>query len=156
MEAAWPNLLTGRKDREFWAYEYVKHSGCGGFPTQNDYFEKTLALWAKNNISKFFEASDIRPGHNKYTLDDLERAIQKKTQRLPLIRTFKELKNATTEYFLWEVIICYDQVGKSRIDCPLHPAPESSQSKANILYGQPPETGKTNSKGEGSDRKREK
>ncbi|KAL6280059.1 hypothetical protein ACE6H2_016940 [Prunus campanulata] len=96
MEAAWPNLLTGKKDRD-------------------------------------------------------------EIQRLPLIRTLKESKNVTSaEYLLWEVIICYDQVGESRIDCPLPPAPESSQSKANILYGKPPQTGKTKGKGEGSDRKKRK
>ncbi|XP_073223957.1 uncharacterized protein [Cicer arietinum] len=79
LNLAWPNLFGN--DGRFWEDEWDKHGVCSTFIPM-DYFQHTMTLWFKYNITNMLVEDGVTPGA-WYTRQQIMRAIEKKTQASP-------------------------------------------------------------------------
>ncbi|KAH0974017.1 hypothetical protein GBA52_015916 [Prunus armeniaca] len=119
MENSWPNLeqrvAQGKGNNMwFWAMEYEKHGTCAKFSSQNTYLSKACDLWEENKIKEIFEHHKIIP-RNATPYKDvlLMNAIQMETRSSPLLLCHR----INGDYLLWEVVLCYDDTAKKRMNC---------------------------------------
>ncbi|ONI06619.1 hypothetical protein PRUPE_5G070500 [Prunus persica] len=119
MKKSWPNLeqrVAQGKDNDmwFWAMEYEKHGICAKFSSQNTYLSKACDLWEENKIKEIFEHHKIFPTNaTSYKDVLLMNAIEMETRSSPLLLCHR----VNGDYLLWEVVLCYDDTAKKRMNC---------------------------------------
>ncbi|XP_021802946.1 extracellular ribonuclease LE-like [Prunus avium] len=118
LKTSWPNLeqrVAQGKDNDmwFWAMEYEKHGTCAKFSSQNTYLSKACDLWEENKIKDIFAKHKIIPRNATYKDVLLTNAIQMETRSSPLLLCHR----VNGGDLLWEVVLCYDDTAKKRMNC---------------------------------------
>ncbi|KAI5328434.1 hypothetical protein L3X38_027831 [Prunus dulcis] len=135
MKESWPNMeqrVAQGKDNNmwFWAMEYEKHGTCAKFSSQNTYLSKACDLWEENKIKEIFEHHKIFPTNaTSYKDILLMNAIQMETRSSPLLLCHR----VNGDYLLWEVVLCYDDTAKKRMNCSDQSARQTNCG-TNIYY----------------------
>ncbi|XP_057335881.1 ribonuclease Oy-like [Microplitis mediator] len=115
LKTKWRSLMDNGESESFWNHEWYKHGTCGitidQLNSQYKYFEKTLELYDKYNITKILANENIHPG-NSYTHVDIVNAVARQIGKKIKIDCHVDLKN----YLLSQVSICFDK-SFNLIDC---------------------------------------
>nr|XP_022287579.1 intracellular ribonuclease LX-like [Crassostrea virginica] len=90
MKNWWPSITNNRTDEDLWRHEWEKHGifakENGSDMTLTQYFEKTIHLKTKYNISQFLEMCNITPSDSYlYRVEEIKLCIFEKTKHVPFI-----------------------------------------------------------------------
>ncbi|KAL6627525.1 hypothetical protein ACP70R_031251 [Stipagrostis hirtigluma subsp. patula] len=118
LERNWPTLSCkkGATYMDFWSHEWRKHGTCSGFD-QHGYFEASLALKARHNLTAILAGAGIVPSDEAtYHLSGVRDAIREATEVNATVECSKDASGAAQ---LYQVYLCVAADGSGRlIDCP--------------------------------------
>ncbi|RUS74785.1 hypothetical protein EGW08_017452 [Elysia chlorotica] len=116
----WPCYEEGVSKTELWEHEWTKHGTCAySLPILQGelrFFNQTLNLHDKINITKILAASGILPStEKKYLPMDIFNALKKGVGKIPNFTCIKDKKTEWTH--LEQIWLCYDKQLQP-MDCP--------------------------------------
>ncbi|GFR76793.1 ribonuclease T2 [Elysia marginata] len=116
----WPSFEMGAPNTSLWEHEWTKHGTCAySLPIlkgELKYFNGTMNLHEKLNITKYLEDSGIVPSNEAmYLPQDIFNAVKKGVGKVPDITCLYEKK--TQRHHLEQVWLCYNKQLQP-IDCP--------------------------------------
>ncbi|KAI6661084.1 Ribonuclease Oy [Oopsacas minuta] len=128
MDKYWITYVKYEPNPSFWEHEWIKHGTCAvdgdktEFLNQKSYFQTTINLYNKYNISTILTKANIKPGMSR-PLDDFLNAF--KTSEIG-----KTVRLDCNGVFLLDVEICFN-LSLQPIDCT---SPTGCSSKKNVSY----------------------
>lgn len=126
----WPSIILGKTPEESWKHEWEKHGTCGAtlaaISDELLYFNQTLGLHVKFNISQILAQGGVLPSSTKkYNPKDIQTILNDYLGFNPSITCVKEKK--TENFYLEQVEVCLDK-SFSPVDCDSR-TPRKSSTK---------------------------
>ncbi|CAO2185411.1 unnamed protein product [Urochloa humidicola] len=116
----WPSFSCRNTAMGFWSHEWKKHGTCSGFG-QHRYFESTLALKARHNLTAILAGAGIVPSDSNddaaaaYHLSSVRDAIRDATG---FEATVECNRGGGGVAQLYQVYLCVARDWSGLIDCP--------------------------------------
>ncbi|XP_022667604.1 ribonuclease Oy-like isoform X1 [Varroa destructor] len=119
LEEIWPSMKS-HNPAQFWAHEWKKHGTCGvsvpGLTGFLSFFNTTLALYERFNLTQFLENDDILPSAaTSYAVADVQHAL--KNDLYSKVDLVCDQANSFEYPVLTEVHLCLN-LDLQPIDCP--------------------------------------
>jgi ribonuclease T2 len=90
MKRNWPTLMPNvHTSHAFWEHEWTKHGTCAAFDSMETYFNATLSLRNRTNLTGLFENSPLLdyPPTGKYPVKEIARVVHDALQCTPVIHS---------------------------------------------------------------------